>query len=100
MIALLFEEALVVPHHQLAVDLLHRFERDPDGDEQGRPAEWELRDTPELEDEEWDERDDHQEQRSRQRDPVQDPRQVALGRWSGPDTGDEPALLPDDVGLL
>ena len=35
----LLEEALVVPHHQLAVDLLHRLQGDADGDEQRRPGE-------------------------------------------------------------
>ena len=37
------EEALVVAHHQLAVDLLHRLERDAHGDQQRGAAERELR---------------------------------------------------------
>ena len=34
------------------------------------------------------------------RDAAQDVREVALGGRPGPDAGDEPALLADDVGLL
>src|SRR5674476_790924 len=33
-------------------------------------------------------------------DPVEDVGQVLLGLLTGPDTGDEPTLLPDDVRLL
>ena len=43
------QEAFVVAHHQLAVDLLHRLQRDADGDEQRRAAERELADVPERE---------------------------------------------------
>jgi hypothetical protein len=46
------EEALVVAHHELAVDLLHRLERDTHGDQQRGAAEGELADVPQLEDEE------------------------------------------------
>ena len=47
-----------------------------------------------------DERDDRQEQRAGQRDAVEHLGEVALGRWPGPDAGDEATLLADDVGLL
>src|SRR6478752_10716946 len=38
----LLEEALVVAHHQLGLELLHRVERDPDHDQDGCPAEEEV----------------------------------------------------------
>src|SRR6266513_3136099 len=52
------EETLVVAHHQLAVDLLHRFERDAHGDQQRGAAERELSDIPQRE---------HQQRRDRDR---------------------------------
>src|SRR3954464_5528550 len=70
------EEALVVAHHELAVDLLHRLERDAHRDQQRRTTERELADVPQLEHEERDQGDDHQEDRARERDAVQDLRQV------------------------
>src|SRR4051812_34210616 len=72
------EEALVVPHHELRIDLLHGLQRDPDGDQQCGATERELRDVPEFEDEERDQGDDHQEDRPRQRDAIEDARQVLL----------------------
>ena len=51
------QEPFVVAHHQLAVDLLHRLERDAHGDEDRRAAEGELADVPELEHEQRSDRD-------------------------------------------
>ena len=45
-------------------------------------------------------RDEGDEQGAGQGDPVQDPGEVPLGLGTGPDAGDEPALLADVVGLL
>src|SRR6266511_746678 len=94
------EEALVVAHHQLAVDLLHRFERDAHGDQQCRAPEGELSDVPQREHQQWRYRDRRKEQRSGQRDAFQGLREVPLRRRPRSDAGDESTLLADDVGLL
>ena len=57
------EEALVVPHHELAVDLLHGLERDAHGDQQRGAAERELRDVPHLNTSSGVERDRSEEER-------------------------------------
>ena len=61
----------------------------------GMPA-----DVPSREDRGGHERDGGEEQRSRERDPVQDLREVLLGRWSGTDARNVPTLFADRVGLL
>src|SRR4051812_12918580 len=93
------EEPLVVPHHQLAVDLLHRLEGDPDGDKDGRAPEGEALDSVDGECDLRHQGDRREEDRPRQGDPVEDRAQVALRRWSGPDAWDVATLLADDVGL-
>src|SRR5436305_1317164 len=40
--AALLQEALVTSHHQLRLELLHRFQRDPDDDQQRGAAEVEV----------------------------------------------------------
>ena len=94
------QEAFVVAHHELAVDLLHRLEGDAHRDQDRHATEGELADVPQREDEQRQDRDRGQEQRSGQRDAVQHLRQVLLGRRPRTDAGDEAALLADDVGLL
>src|SRR4029078_6250760 len=47
-----------------------------------------------------DDGDGSEEQRAGKRDAVEDLPEVALGRRTGPDAGNEPALLTDQVGLL
>src|SRR6266540_389635 len=94
------EEALVVAHHQLAVDLFHRLERDAHRDQQRGATERELPDVPQREHQQRRDRDRREEQRARQRDAVQGLRQVPLCRRTRSDPGYEPALLADDVRLL
>src|SRR4029079_2826141 len=73
------QEPFVVPHHELAVDLLHRFQRDTDRDEQRGSAKWELLDVPQCEDEKRYDGDRCEEQRARQCDAVEHFREIALG---------------------
>src|SRR5437764_12549959 len=62
------EEALVVPHQQLRLQLLHRLERDTDRDEDRRPPERELLDVPCVQHDVRDQRDRREEDRTRERD--------------------------------
>src|ERR1700693_211170 len=93
------EEALVVPHHQLAVELLHGLEHYADCDEDCHATEGIL-DVPRLQHYERDDRDYRQVHRAGQRDPVEHFGEIALGRRAGPDARDEATLLANDVGLL
>src|SRR2546423_10823309 len=93
------EEALVVPHHELALDLLHRFEGDTHHDEDGGAPEGELPDPPQRDHHRRDDGDQAEIQRPGQRDTGEDLVEV-LGRGiAGPVPRDEPALLLDQVGL-
>ena len=99
------QEALVVAHHQLAVDLLDGLEGDAHGDEDRDAEEAELLAaggvTEGLADGEGrDQGDGGDEERAGEGDPGEDLRQVALGLVAGADAGDEAALLADLVGLL
>src|SRR3954463_15817401 len=94
------EETLVVPHHQLAVDLLHRLQSDANRDEERGATERELTDVPEREDQQRHDRDRGQEKRAGERDADEDPGQLLLGLRTGADAGNEPTLLADDVRLL
>src|SRR4029077_15433960 len=67
----LAQEAFVVAHHQLRLDLLHRLERDTHRHQDRRPAERKLVDPPDVQHDRRDQRDRRQEQRPRQRDPYQ-----------------------------
>ena len=96
----LFEEALVVSHHELAVDLLHRLEGHARCDQKSGAVEGVAGDVPRRHQQRRGDGHPAQEQRPRPGDPVQDVGQVPLGRVPGADTGDVPALFSDDVGLL
>src|SRR4051812_41483907 len=99
------QEAVVVAHHQLAVDLLHRLEGDAHGDEDGDAEEAELLATAGVterlaDDEGGDEGDAGHEEGAGKGDPGQDLPEVALGLVAGADAGDEATLLADLIGLL
>src|SRR5450755_1196137 len=93
------EEALVVAHHQLAVELLHGLEHDADRDEDGYATE-RILDVPRLQHDERDDGDDREVEGTGQGDPVEDLGQITLRGGPGSDTGDESTLLANDVGLL
>ena len=95
--AWLLQEALVVAHHQLRLDLLHRLEGDADRDQHGRASERELVERPVSEHDRGDQRDGGQEQGPRKRDADEHVVQVVRRRRPGPDPRDEPALLADLV---
>src|SRR3954451_18387089 len=88
----LFQEAFVVAHHQLRLELLHRVQGHADHDQDRRPAEVEGRRG--LVDEDRRQRCDRgQVQRAREGQPRQDAIEE-LGRGSAwPHPGDEPAVL-------
>src|ERR1700712_168478 len=94
------QEAFVVAHHQLSVDLADELHPDTDGDQHRRAREREALDIEHPEDQVRHDRDHGDEQRARQGDPVDSLGQVPLGLRTGTDTGDEPALTTDLVGLL
>src|SRR5262245_24092151 len=94
------QEPFVVPHHQLAVDLLHRLECHAHGDQERGTPEWELLNVPQREHEQRRDRDRREEERTGKGDAVEHLREIALGLWSRTDTRDESTLLSDDVGLL
>src|SRR5579875_1727288 len=91
-------EALVVPHQDVGLDLLHGLEGDPDDDEEGRPRQVEGQLAREPRQEDGPDGDEAEEQRPHQRQPLQDPCEVLAGRPPGPDPRDEPAVLLDVVG--
>src|SRR5690606_543542 len=91
--------ALVVPHRELRLDLLHRLQRHAHHDEQGDAREGDL-EVPDGCSDRRQDRDGRQEERSGQRDPVEDVGQVPLGLAAGADAGDEAALTLDDLSLL
>src|SRR5205807_9708007 len=80
----LLEKAFVVPHHQLAVDLLHRFERDTHSDQDGGAPERERLDVLHRQGDLGKDGDGGEEQRTRQGDAVQVLAQVELGWWTRP----------------
>ena len=94
------QEALVVPHHQLAVDLLHRLEGDADRDQDRRAGEREVLHVGEGEEHRRQQGDEGDEERAGERDAAEDAGEVPLGLGSGPDAGDEAALLADVLRLL
>src|SRR3954453_19599268 len=89
---LLFQEALVVAHHELRLELLHRVERHADHDQDRRSAEEEVRAG--LADQERRQRG-HQgkEDRAGKRQPRQDAVQIFGRRPAWPHPGYEPAVL-------
>src|ERR1019366_10824763 len=86
----LLEETLVVAHHQLAVYLLHGLERHSDADEQRRARERDRGYVPDREEDRRRQRHRRKEEASRQGDPVEDPREVVLGRGARPEPRDVP----------
>ena len=95
------DEALVVAHHELGFDLLHRLDDDGHDDQEAGATE---PDRPEIAEQDADEggqdRDDAEEQRAGERDPGDDPGQVFLRGPSGPDARDEAAVLAQLLGGL
>src|SRR3954453_5207775 len=88
------EESFVVALLQLALDLLHRVQRDADHDEDRGAAEGEvLVGVDEDQGDQRDERHEPQVHRTGERDAGQDVGQVVLGRLARPDPGDEAAVL-------
>src|SRR3954462_13258155 len=70
---ILLEEALVVAHHQLGLELLHRVEGHADDDQQRRAAELEgLRRAGDRDDDRRKGRDRREVQRAREREPGED----------------------------
>ena len=105
----LTSEPLVVPHHQLAVDLLHRLGETPTSIGSEMPPKANPAPAPVAAESVPDgggnqdrrhERHCGDEQGAREGDPRQDLGEVSLGLRTGTDTGNEAALLADRVGLL
>src|SRR3954453_17595931 len=95
----LFQEALVVAHHQLGLELFHRVQRDADDDEQRGPAEEEVR--ARLVDEDRRQGGDRGEvERPREREPGEDAVEELGGRAPRSDAGDEAPVLLQVVGLV
>src|SRR3954447_26891979 len=93
------QESFVVALLELALDLLHRIERDTHHDEDRGATEREsLVRVDEHERDQRDEGDQTEVERARQRDAGQDVGQVVLGRLARPDPGDEAAVLLHVVG--
>ena len=90
--AALLEEALVVPHDQVRLELAHRVERDADRDQQRGAAEEEGDVELALHDVGHD-RDRGHEQRAAEGDALEDPLDVLGGGLAGADAGDEAAGL-------
>src|SRR5665811_1131966 len=90
------DEPLVVPHHELGLQLLHRLDHDGDGDENAGAAKGEAGETRDerLEQVRRD-RDDAQEERPGDRDPVDHAGEVVLGRAPRTNARDEAAVLPE-----
>src|SRR4051812_32396773 len=95
----LFQEALVVAHHQLGLELFHRVQRHADDDEQRGPAEEEVR--ARLVDEDRRQGGDRGEvERPREREAGEDAVEELGGRAPRSHAGDEPAVLLQVVGLI
>src|SRR5688572_20261707 len=87
----LLEEAFVVAHHQLGLELLHRVEGDAHNDQQRGAAEEEVR--VRLRDEERRQGGDRREvQGAGEGEAREDAVQELRGRAAGPHAGDEPAV--------
>src|SRR3954465_13515515 len=95
----LLQEALVVAHHQLRLELLHRVEGDAHDDEQRGAAEEEVR--ARLIDEDRRERRDRREvQRAGEREAREDAVEELRRRPPRAHAGDEAAVLLEVVGLV
>ena len=93
------EEALVVPHEQLRFHLLHGVERNPDDDQERRPAEIE-RDVHAPDERRGQQHDSGKEQGARQSDAGEHPVEIGGCRPSRADAWDEAAVLLEVVGLV
>src|SRR5207248_8913599 len=95
----LLEEALVTSHHQLRLELLHRFQRDADDDQDRGAAEWDV-----LVGARYQDRrqrcDGGEEQRAREGQPREDPIQEFGRRPPRSHPGDEAAVPLEVVGLV
>src|SRR5580658_3390801 len=91
----LLEEALVVAHHQLAVDLAHGLQRHTDRDEQRRAVKGERVEVPQRHEDGGHDSDRAEEHRTHHGDPAEDVGEVPLRRRPGPDARDEATLFAD-----
>src|SRR4029079_6058617 len=90
------DEAFVVAHQELRLDLLHRLHDDADDDQEARPAEGDPRQGREDDAEQCGQgRDEAEEQRAGDRDPGDDPGEIVGRRSSRPDARDEAAVLAE-----
>ena len=97
------DEAFVVAHHQLRLDLLHRLDHDGHDDQQARAAEPDGRRGPGTTMPMSDRRDGHRCARKSapaKRDAADDLGQVVLRRAARPDARDEAAVLAQLLGRL
>src|SRR5215208_1612217 len=95
----LLKEALVVAHHQLRLELLHRVQGDADDDQDRGSAEVEVRGS--LVDEDGRERGHRGKvQGAGEGEAREDAVEELGGRPAGPHAGDEPAVLLEVVGLV
>src|SRR3954471_16876797 len=95
------QESFVVALLELALDLLHRVQRDAHHDQDRRAAEREVLVGPDDRDgDERDQGDQAEVQRPGQRDAGQDVVEVLLSRLARPDPGDEVSVLLHVVGHL
>src|SRR6187200_1325946 len=95
------QESFVVALLELALDLLHRVERNAHHDQDGRATEREV--LVRADDGDGDQRDQGDQgevERAWQRDAGQDVVEVLLSRLARPDPGDEAAVLLHVVGHL
>src|SRR5437764_10601350 len=89
------DEALVAPHEELGLELLHRLDDHADHDEDARAAEAERLHAGEVADERRHDRDDAEEERTGDRDAGDHPAEELRGRTARADARDEPAVALD-----
>src|SRR3954470_11311493 len=95
----LFEEALVVAHHQLRLELLHRVQRDAHHDQDRGASEVEVG-ARLVEQDRREGRDRRQVQGAGEGQPGKDAVEELRRRSAWPHPGDEAAVLLEVVGLL
>src|SRR5215208_5419591 len=95
----LLQEALVVAHHQLGLELLHRVQGDADDDQQRGSAEEEVGAGLVYEDG-WQRGDGRQVERARKGQASQDAIEELRRRAARPHPRNEPAVLLEVVGLV
>src|SRR4051812_30107098 len=98
---ILLQEAFVVAHHQLGLELLHGVEGHADDDQQRGSAEVErLRRARGGDHDRRQRRDGGEVERAREREPREDAVQELGGRPAWPHPRDEPSVLLQVVGLV